>query len=155
DAQLIGVPRPELCEPMARVLQSLGVRRGMVVSGAIGDQRPAASNLDELSTLGENTIAEFYQEHGFAVSRLSPEQFSLQPAALKDLLGGDKVANAEIIRRILSGDDHGPKRDAVLLNAAAALFVADKAKSLAAGWELSAATIDSGAAARKLNELTG
>ena len=131
-AMLMGVPRPELCEPLAHVLQSLGVRRAMVVCGKV----PAAGFLDELSTLGENTIAEFYQERGFTVSTMLPDQFPLQPATLADLLGGDKKVNAKIVRDILSGRERGPKRDAVLLNAAAALFVAGKTKSLADGWDL-------------------
>jgi anthranilate phosphoribosyltransferase len=164
-AQLFGVPRPELCEPLARVLQSLGVRRGMVVSGEVSssdgnartetrNSKPETRNsFDELSTLGPNTIAEFYQDRGFAVSELSPENFPLQPATLANLLGGDKFQNAEIIRRLLRGDDRGPRRDAVLLNCGAALFVAGAAKSLGDGWELAAVTIDSGVAARKLAEL--
>jgi anthranilate phosphoribosyltransferase len=153
-AMLVGVPRPELCEPFARVLQSLGVRRAMVVSGAVPN--PASnlpSAIDELSTLGENTIAEFYQARGFATSTLSPEAFPLQAAALTDLMGGDRQANAEIIRRIFHGEERGPKRDAVLLNSAAALFVAGKTKSLAEGWELAGRTIDSGLARAKLEEL--
>jgi anthranilate phosphoribosyltransferase len=162
-AQLVGVPRPELCEPLARVLQSLGVRRGMVVCGEVrsekGEVRAAEKShapayLDELSTLGENTIAEFYQERGFTVSKFSPEQFPIQSATLADLAGGDRVANAEIIRRILRGDERGPKRDAVLLNAAAALFAANKSRSLTEGWELAGELIDSGAAARKLEDLS-
>jgi anthranilate phosphoribosyltransferase len=154
-ASLVGVPRPELCEPMARVLQLLGARRGMVVTGKTGNRKPETGNfLDELSTLGENTVAEFYQERGFAVSTLSPENFPLQPATLADLRGGDKLVNAEIIRRILRGDERGPKRDAVLLNAAAALFVANKTRSLIEGWELAGETIDSGAARKKLHDLT-
>jgi anthranilate phosphoribosyltransferase len=181
-AMLVGVPRPELCEPMARALQSLGARRGMAVCGSVESKVqspkskaesdlaksaiPAASKpcedgrnpqsaifLDELSTLGANTIAEFYQERGFAVSTLSPENFPLQPATLADLRGGDKIVNAEIIRRILRGDERGPKRDAVLFNAAAALFVAGGAKSLAEGWDLAVATIDGGKAGAKLAEL--
>jgi anthranilate phosphoribosyltransferase len=147
-AMLVGVPRPELCEPMAHALQSLGVRRGMVVCG-LADGK----HLDELSTLGENTIAEFYQERGFTVSTTSPENFPLQPATMADLRGGDKITNAEIIRRILRGDERGPKRDAVLLNAAAALFVAGKSKSLAEGWDLAGETIDGGNASKKLAEL--
>ncbi|MFZ0828211.1 MAG: anthranilate phosphoribosyltransferase [Verrucomicrobiia bacterium] len=149
-AMLVGVPRPEFCEPIARVLQSLGVRRAMVVCGSV----PAAGHLDELSTLGENTIAEFYQERGFATSMLSPERFPLQPAKLADLLGGDRHTNAEIVRRILGNQERGPKRDAVLLNAAAALFVAGKTKSLVEGWTLAEEVIDSGKAAAKLAELT-
>jgi anthranilate phosphoribosyltransferase len=148
-AMLVGVPRPELCEPLAQVLQSLGVRRAMVVCGKVS----GVGFLDELSTLGENTIAEFYQERGFTVSTTLPEQFRLQPATLADLLGSDKTANAEIVRRILRGDERGPKRDTVLLNAAAAFFVAGKTKSLTEGWDLAAETIDSGRANAKLAEI--
>jgi len=147
-AMLVGVPRPELCEPMARALQSLGTRRGMVVCGLA-----EGKNLDELSTLGTSHVAEFYQERGFSVSSLSPEMFPRQPATLADLRGGDKVVNAEIIRRIFRGEERGPKRDAVLLNSAAALFVAGRTKSLAAGWDLAGRIIDSGQANAKLNEL--
>jgi anthranilate phosphoribosyltransferase len=148
-AMLMGVPRPELCEPLAHVLQSLGVRRAMVVCGKVS----GAGFLDELSTLGENTIAEFYQERGFTVSTTMPDQFPLQPATLADLLGGDKMANAKIVREILCGQERGPKRDAVLLNAAAALFVAGKTKSLSEGWDLAGETIDGGNAGAKLAEL--
>jgi anthranilate phosphoribosyltransferase len=148
-AMLVGVPRPELCEPLARVLQSLGVRRAMVVCGSVS----ATSYLDELSTLGPNTIAEFYQERGFATSVLSPEQFPVQPAKLADLIGGDCKTNAEIVRRILRGEERGPKLDAVLLNAAAALFIAGKTESLIEGWDLAAEIIDDGRANAKLAEL--
>jgi anthranilate phosphoribosyltransferase len=154
-AMLMGVPRPDFCEPLAQVLQTLGVRRAMVVCGRIGNPKSEATNfLDELSTLGANTIAEFYQERGFTVSTTLPEQFPLQQAArLADLLGGDKMTNAKIVREILSGGERGPKRDAVLLNAAAALFVAGKTKSLAEGWDLAGETIDNGSANQKLAEL--
>jgi len=155
-AQLIGVPRPELCEPIARVLQCLGVRRGMVVSGEVSVAKGRVSgvaSLDELSTLGPNTVAEFYQEHGFITSILSPDQFPLQVAALADLLGGDRMVNAEIVRRILHGDERGPKRDAVLLNAGAALLVAGRVRSISEGWDLAAETIDGGQAQAKLREL--
>jgi anthranilate phosphoribosyltransferase len=152
-AMLVGVPRPDLCEPLAQVLQSLGVRRAMVVCGAVRDEAGSLRHLDELSPLGPTTIAEFYQEHAVACSTLSPELFPLQPAALADLRGGDREVNAAIIRRILCGEERGPKRDAVLLNAAAALFVAGKTKSLVAGWELAVEIIDSSKAAGKLAEL--
>jgi anthranilate phosphoribosyltransferase len=147
-AMLVGVPRAELCESLAHVLQSLGVRRAMVVCGTVSEFK-----LDELSTLGESFVAEFYHERGFTASTLALENFPLQPAALEDLLGGDKFQNAEITRKILRGEEHGPKRDAVLLNAGAGLFVAGKVKSLAAGWELAGEVIDSGAAKSKLAEL--
>jgi anthranilate phosphoribosyltransferase len=153
-AALIGVPRPDLCVPLARVLQSLGVRRAMVVCGAAPDGGGGIRHLDELSPLGPTTVAEFYQEHALADSTLSPELFPLQPATLADLRGGDRDVNAAIIRRILRGEDRGPKRDAVLLNAGAALFVAGRARSLAEGWELAAETIDGGQAAKKLAALS-
>jgi len=152
-AQIIGVPRPELCEPMAKVLQSLGVRRGMVVCGEV--PRPdGPAFLDELSTLGETTIAEFYHDRGFAVSKLSQADFPLHSATLADLGGGDKHANAAIVQRLLKGEDRGARRDAVLLNAAAALFVAGRVKSIAEGWELAERVLDEGTAAAKLSELS-
>jgi anthranilate phosphoribosyltransferase len=152
-AALIGVPRPELCEPLACVLQSLGVRRAMVVCGAVPQEGGTVRHLDELSPLGPTTIAEFYQERALAVSTLAPEAFPLQAATLADLRGGDREVNATIIRRVLHGEERGPKRDAVLLNASAALFVADRTRSLAEGWVLAAETIDSGRAGAKLAEL--
>ena len=147
-AQLVGVPRPELCATLGRVLQSLGVRRAMVVSGRAGE-----AWLDELSTLGDTTLAEFYQDRGFASSVLSPAHFPIQPATLADLSGGDREANAETIRRLVSGRETGPRLEAVLLNAGAALFVAGRSKSILEGWDLAADVIASGQAARKLKDL--
>ena len=160
-AQLIGVPRPELCEPMARVLQTLGVRRGMVVCGTLESKVQSPKSkvgdstvfLDEFSTFGNNHVAEFYQERGFHVSTFSPEQFLVQSGSVNDLVGGDRTANAEILKRILRGEERGPKRDATLLNAAAALFVANRARSIAEGWELATEVIESGRAFRKLESL--
>lgn len=154
-AMLVGVPRPELCAPLARVLQSLGVRRAMVVSGAATAEDGRVRHLDELSPLGPTTIAEFYQEHALSCASLSPDQFPLQPSTLADLRGGDRAVNARIVTGILAGKERGPKRDAVLLNAAAALFIADRARTLAQGWELAAEVIDSGRALKKLNDLAG
>jgi anthranilate phosphoribosyltransferase len=152
-AMLIGVPRPDLCEPLARVLQTLGVRRAMVVCGAVRDEAGTVRYLDEISPLGPTTIAEFYRENALNCSTLSPELFPLQPATLADLRGGGREVNAAIIRRVLSGEERGPKRDAALLNAAAALFVAGRAGSVTAGWGQAAAVVDSGRAWRKLQEL--
>ncbi len=150
--QLLGVSRPELCEPLAHVLQALGLRRAMVVSGSVVEDG-AARSLDELSTLGPSRIAEFHHDRAFHVSEFDPAMLPIRPASLADLRGGDKQTNAEIIRQILRGDDQGPRRDAVLLNTAAALFLAGKTKSLTEGWTLAEQTIDSGAATRKLGEL--
>jgi anthranilate phosphoribosyltransferase len=110
--------------------------------------------LDELSTLGENTVAEFYQERGLACATFDPTLLPLQPAALADLRGGDREVNAALIRGILRGEDRGPRRDAVLLNAGAALFVAGVARSIVDGWELAAAVLDDGRAERKLASLS-
>jgi anthranilate phosphoribosyltransferase len=147
---LVGVPQPALCEPIAKVLQTLGARRGMVVCGCVGKDN---CFLDELSTLGQTTLAEFYQDLGFATSLFGVHDLPLQSATLDDLQGGNSKANAEIIRQILSAKDRGPKRDAVLLNSAAALLVAGKAKSISQGWDQAATVIDSGNAEQKLNEL--
>jgi len=157
-AQLVGVPRPELCEPIGRVLQSIGVRRGLIVCGNIPGSRQTEQStpayLDEVSIFGDNTIAEFYQDRAFSVSVMSSEHFPLRPASLSELAGGDRHANAEIIRRILHGTERGPKRDAVLLNSAAALFVAGYVRSLTDGWLAAVELIDSGRAGEKLKALT-
>ena len=152
-AMLIGVPRSGLCDTLARVLQSLGVRRAMVVCGAVRDAEGTTRYLDEISPLGATTLSEFYQEHALTSSTLSPDTFPLQPANLADLRGGGREENALIIKRILSGEERGPKRDAVLLNSAAALFVGGRTRSLLDGWELAAEQIDSGRALRKLTSL--
>jgi len=88
-----------------------------------------------------------------ASGALPAEAFPLQPVELSDLHGGDREVNAAIIRRILRGEERGPKRDAVLLNGAAALFVAGRTRTMAEGWDLAAETIDSGKAGAKLAKL--
>jgi len=148
--QLLGVSRADLCEPLARVLQRLGVRRAMVVCGRVGD-----ATMDELSTLGESSIAEFYHDRGFSMSTLSPADLGLGRATLEDLAGGDKHRNAEIVMAVLSGRDRGPKRDAVLLNAGAALFVGGAVTSIAEGWDLAGRTIDEGRVVQKVEALRG
>ncbi len=159
-AMVLGVPRPQWCEPLAKVLQTLEVRRAMVVCGRINPSRlPSGTTLplclDELSSLGDNTIAEFYQCHGLNVSTSAPEWPADPQITLQDLLGGDKNENAEIIRRLLNGQEKGARREAVLLNAAAGLWVAEKSRSLAEGRELANEVLNSGLAAKKLKDLTG
>lgn len=146
--QLIGVPNPKMCEPIAQVLQLIGVRRAMVVSGQVGDRF-----LDELSILGDNTIAEFQKERGIQLTNVPLRELNIPPADLGSLTGGDKVVNAGIIRAILAGQETGAKRNAVLLNAGAALCVAGMAQTLTQGWDLAAELIDSGRATAKLEEL--
>lgn len=148
-AQLLGVSRPELVEPMARTLQSLGLRRAMVVSGNV----PGHGNLDELSTLGDNRVAEFYQDRAFATSTWSPMDFPAGPAQLEDLAGGDCRENAGILLRLLGGEEHGPRRDAVLMNAAAALFVAGRTRSMGEGWDLADRVLTDRAALKTVEAL--
>jgi len=148
-AQLIGVPRPDLCSQLGQVLQSMGIERGMVVCGSVGE----SGFLDELSTLGENHVAEFYQGRGFHESSWRPDGFVQHAAKLSDLEGGDANHNAQLVRDILAGNLRGPKRDAVLLNSSAALLVSGKVPSMQEGWEMAAKVIDSGQAIAKLEGL--
>lgn len=149
-AQMIGVPKPEICGKLGKVLQSIGIARGMVVSGEVG----GGEFLDEFSTVGVNHVAEFYQDRGFHESSTSPESFPIEKASIQDLAGGDATENADIIRKLLKGELKGPKLDAVLLNAAAALFVAGRANSMVDGWELATSVLESGQAWEKLQTLS-
>jgi anthranilate phosphoribosyltransferase len=148
NVQLVGVPRPQFCQPVAVVLQSLGLRQAMAVCGQAGD-----AYLDELSTIGPSTTAMFEPGAEPRSGTLSPSEVGIPFATLQDLQGGDKLANAEIIRSIFDGRDRGPKRDAVVLNAGAAVFVAGLAPSVADGVRLASQTIDSGAARDKIKSL--
>jgi anthranilate phosphoribosyltransferase len=143
NAQVIGVYARTLVEPLARVLAELGTIRAFVVHGADG--------LDEISTTGESFVAEV-REGLVRTSVLRPEDFGVPRAAVADLRGGDREENAEIIRRILAGEP-GPRRDMVVVNAAAALVAGGRARDLAEGVRLAAQSIDSGAALIKLRAL--
>jgi anthranilate phosphoribosyltransferase len=143
NAQVIGVYAASLTELLARVLAELGTFRAFVVHGADG--------LDEISNTGESQIAEVH-EGVVRSSRVRPEDFGMPRAAIGDLQGGDREENARIIRQVLGGET-GPRRDIVLMNAAAALVVGGKAQDLKDGVGLAAASIDSGAAAAKLARL--
>ena len=143
NAQVIGVYSGTLTEPLARVLAELGTIRAFVVHGADG--------LDEISNTGESQISEVH-EGVVRSSRVRPEDFGLPRASIKDLQGGDREENAAIIRQILQSET-GPRRDIVLMNAAAALVVGGKARDLKEGVGLAAHSIDSGAAAQKLAAL--
>ena len=138
--QLLGVYDEKLIGPMAKTLQNLGVRRAMVVHGNDG--------LDEISLTATSQVCEV---NGDKMTRyeLDPGELGLAMCKPEDLVGGDAVANAQIARAILSGSK-GPKRDVVILNAGACLYMAGKADSLAGGIALAAQTIDSGEAANKL-----
>ena len=143
NAQVIGVYAAALTELLARALAELGTIRAFVVHGADG--------LDEISNTGESTIAEVH-EGVVRTTRVRPEDFGMPRAAIGDLQGGDRQENADIIRRVLGGE-LGPRRDIVLMNAAAALVAGSKARDFKEGVGLAARSIDSGAAAGKLDAL--
>ena len=140
--QVLGVYDQSLVEPLARVLTSLGVRRGMVVYGQ--------DKLDELSLSAPTSVCEF-EGGNYRSYVLTPEELGLSRCTKEDLRGGAPEENAAITRAILRGE-RGPKRDAVLLNGGAALYIGGKAESLKSGVELAAQLIDSGAADQKLDE---
>jgi anthranilate phosphoribosyltransferase len=142
-AQVLGVYDGALTEMMAQVLGSLGCRAAFVVHGADG--------LDELSTTGPNQITRLRdgQVHTFI---LDPLELGLPRATLSDLEGGEAAENANIVRAVLDGEP-GPRRDVVLLNAAAGLVAGKLAAALPEGLSLAAQSIDSGAARAKLEGL--
>jgi len=143
NAQVIGVYARGLVEPLARVLAELGTVRAFVVHGADG--------LDEISTTGESWIAEVH-DGLVRASTVLPEDFGVARASIADLRGGDREENAEIIRRILSGEP-GPKRDIVMINAGAALVAGGRARDFKEGVQQAAHATDSGAALGKLRAL--
>jgi anthranilate phosphoribosyltransferase len=108
--------------------------------------------LDEFSTLGRNWVASF-SERSASCRTFPTKTFPIQPATLADLAGADAKANAEIVRRLLRGEDRGPKRDAVLLNSGVALRIARASRSALDGWRKAEELIDSGKAGSKLQEL--
>jgi anthranilate phosphoribosyltransferase len=141
--QLVGVPRPELTELVARALALLGSERAWVVHGADG--------LDEISTTGYTKVSECRQG-GVNTFYVHPSDFGLPKATLDALVGGDAETNAGIVRELLDGRD-GPVRDIVTLNAGAALFVAGRAATVREGVALAGAALDDGRAAGALASL--
>ncbi|AGB40386.1 anthranilate phosphoribosyltransferase [Halobacteroides halobius DSM 5150] len=141
--QLLGVYDPQLTEPIAHALNNLGVKAAFVVHGLVG--------LDELSTVGKTKVSQL-QEGEVETYQLAPEDIGLKEATAEQLAGGGPAENAEITRQILAGE-LGPKRDIVLLNAAAALVAAGKAIDLSAGVNLATKVIDEGLALEKLEQL--
>lgn len=139
---LLGVYDEYLVEPLAKVLSTLGVKRGIVAYGQ--------EKLDEISPNGPTTICELRDGY-YRTSILRPEDFGMVPGTKDDLVGGTPEENADITRGILKGTVQGPKRNAVLLNAGTALFIAGKADSIGAGIKMAADLIDSGKAMETLN----
>lgn len=141
--QLLGVYDEYLVEPLAQVLISLGVKRGMVVYGH--------DKLDEISMSAPTTVCEF-KNGWFKTYTITPEQFGFERCTKADLEGGTPEENAKITREILNGAA-GPKRNAVLMNAGAALYIGGKADSIKEGIDLAASIIDSKKALETLEKL--
>lgn len=142
-AQVIGVYDVSLVEKIAEVLRGLGLRHAIVAHGLDG--------LDEISPIGETRIAELKDRKVLTYS-ISPGDFGLERAEVSEIEGGNAEENARIAIEILKGRK-GAKRDAVLMNAAAAMVVGDVAEDLKDGFELASLSIDSGDAYRKLEDL--
>lgn len=139
---LLGVYDEYLVEPVAKVLSALGVKRGLVVYGQ--------DRLDEISASAPTTICEI-RDGFYRTSVIQPEDFGLTCGTKEEIVGGTAADNAEITRGILNGTITGTKRNIVLLNAGAALYVAKAADSLADGIKLAAELIDSRKALDTLN----
>lgn len=141
--ELMGVYDQSLVEPLAQVMANLGVDRGMVVYGQ--------DSLDEISMCAPTSVCEI-RDGKFTSYEITPEQFGYERCEKGALTGGTPAENAEITKAILKGEEKGPKRQAVCLNAGAALYIAGKATSIEEGVKLAESLIDSGAALKKLEE---
>lgn len=141
--ELMGVYDQSLVEPLTQVMANLGVNRGMVVYGQ--------DSLDEISMCAPTSVCEI-RDGKFTSYEITPEQFGYERCEKGALTGGTPAENAEITKAILKGEEKGPKRQAVCLNAGAALYIAGKAASIEEGVKLAESLIDSGAALKKLEE---
>ena len=141
--ELMGVYDQSLVEPLAQVMANLGVNRGMVVYGQ--------DSLDEISMCAPTSVCGI-RDGKFTSYEITPEQFGYERCEKGALTGGTPAENAEITKAILKGEEKGPKRQAVCLNAGAALYIAGKAASIEEGVKLAESLIDSGAALKKLEE---
>ena len=141
--ELMGVYDQALVEPLAQVMANLGVNRGMVVYGQ--------DSLDEISMCAPTSVCEI-KDGKFTSYEITPEQFGYEKCEKGALTGGTPAENAEITKAILKGEERGPKRQAVCLNAGAALYIAGKAASMEEGVKLAESLIDNGVALKKLEE---
>ena len=144
-AQLIGAPSLHAAELMAGAIAALGMKRGFVVHGSDG--------LDEITTTGATSAWEI-RDGALEARVLEPGDFGVQTASAEDLRGGDRQVNLEIADSVLAGAS-GPRRDIVLVNAAAALVAAGRAETFLEAMALGVVSIDSGAARGKLEALAG
>ena len=142
--ELMGVYDQSLVEPLAQVMANLGVNRGMVVYGQ--------DSLDEISMCAPTSVCEI-RDGKFTSYEITPEQFGYERCEKGALTGGTPAENAEITKAILKGEEKGPKRQAVCLNAGAALYIAGKAASIEEGVKLAESLIDSGASTEKTGRI--
>ena len=143
EAQLLGVYDPELVSVIARALTEMDVERALVVHGA---------GMDEIALHDETTVAEVDGDE-ITEFTLTPEDLGLEAAPIEAVAGGSPEENAADLEAIITGEETGPKRDLILANAGAAIYIAGEADSLTAGVEAAADAIDSGNAAAKLDAL--
>lgn len=141
--ELMGVYDESLVEPLAQVMAKLGVSRGMVVYGK--------DSLDEISMCAPTAVCEI-KDGWFQSYELTPEQFGYERCDKSQLTGGSPQENAEITKAILEGREKGAKRQAVYLNAGAALYITGKAETIEQGVRMAESLIDDGTALRKLEE---
>lgn len=141
---VVGVYDKKLTEKIATAMSQLGVERALVVSGC--------DNMDEITMTGETTISEI-KDKKVTTYQVKPEDFGMKSVSLEELRGGDGAENAKITQGILKGTVQGAKRDIVLLNAGATLYVGGVAESIASGVKLAAEAIDSGKAYETLEAL--
>ena len=143
-AMVVGVYSPSLTEVIAGTMANLDVKRGFVVSGE--------DNMDEFTLTGPSTVSEI-KDGKVETYEITPEQFGLKRCKIEDLQGGDGTVNAQITKDILSGKERGAKREIVLLNAGAALYIGGKAESIEEGIRIARETIDSGKAMETLEAM--
>lgn len=143
-AMVVGVYTSKLTDVIAKAMMNIGVERAFVVSGC--------DNMDEITLTGGTTISEI-KDGRVNTFTVTPEQFGFKRCGLDELQGGDGTVNAGITKDILSGKEKGAKRDIVLLNAGATLYVGGMADSIQAGIRLAQETIDSGKALKTLEAL--
>lgn len=143
-AMVVGVYSPSLTEVIAETMANLDVKRGFVVSGE--------DNMDEFTLTGSSTVSEI-KDGKVETYEITPELFGLKRCKIEDLQGGDGTVNAQITKDILSGKERGAKREIVLLNAGAALYIGGKAESIEEGIRIAGETIDSGKAMETLEAM--
>lgn len=141
---VIGVYDAKLTKVIAGAMMNLGVERAYVVSGC--------DNMDEITLTGETTVSEI-KDHEVHTFTITPEQFGFEKCGLEELQGGDGTVNAQITKDILSGKEQGAKRNIVLMNAGATLYIGGKADTMEEGIQIAADAIDSGKALKTLEAL--